>query len=52
MLKLFSMITALEHTCLEKDLKSKAALINQFGSSVVSTGIVFSPTDMTVEECY
>jgi hypothetical protein len=46
------MISKLELTCVEEHLSTKAALINQFCSSVVVSGLVIQPEEFHQLACY
>lgn len=46
------MISKLELTCVEEHLSTKAALINQFCSSVVVSGLIIEPKEFNQLMCY
>ena len=52
MLEIFSKVSRLEMTVTDEALVSKAALINQFCSEIVVSGLVIEPAQMGPEECY
>lgn len=52
MLEIFSKISRLEMTVVDEALVSKAALINQFCSEIVVSGLVIEPSQMGPEDCY
>ena len=51
-LEVFSKISRLEMTVVDEALITKAALINQFCSEVVASGLVIPADQMSAEECY
>ena len=51
-LEIFSKISRLEMTVVDEALITKAALINQFCSEVVASGLVIPADQMSAEECY
>ena len=49
---IFNMVSKMELTSVDPSLKSKSALISQFCSEIIPTGLILSPSDMTPQSCY
>ena len=48
----FNMVSKIELTCTDPSLKSKSALVSQFCSEIIPTGLILSPAEMTPQSCY